>query len=98
MASVKTFFRKCPECGHRFEVKETEKKLENTEAHTEEYDERQGLPPVDTSRYIRQGGVAYTASKKPVTVIRKEYRLTYRCSRCGHEWAEKEVDERQSRG
>jgi len=37
MASVKTVLRKCPECGHRFEVKETGKRLESVERHTEEY-------------------------------------------------------------
>jgi len=92
MASVKTVLRKCPECGHRFEVKETEKRLESVERHTEEYNEP--LPYIfNRAPGHAVAGVTYP-TKKSFSVTMKEYSNSYRCSRCGHEWTETGVEER----
>ncbi len=83
----RTFFKKCPKCGKRFEVRHTSETVEK----------KQTLIPEEKT-YLEPAGVA-AAYPIPQPPIRAEaeveedieedtYTETYRCVRCGNTWTE----------
>ncbi len=80
-----SLFKKCPSCGKRFGVSSEGKKLMDTQMETEE---------TTSAVLVRTGsgrnagtGNPVTSSVK-VTIERMNYETSYRCSKCGHAWAE----------
>lgn len=89
MSEVRTFFRHCPSCGRRFEIRLVSKvRIEDTE----HVDERDGLLSPTKSGMITGPKptpvptVVHDAG--PVTVDMEEFQYTYRCKHCGHQWSE----------
>ena len=99
MSEVGTFFRTCPTCGQRFEIKLVDKKVESTDLHTEEfkhqisalgYGGRSGMR-IDT-------GIRPTEDSKLLTIYMEESQYVYKCYHCGHEWSEKRFKEKRATG
>ena len=87
MSSVRTFFRHCPSCGRRFEVRLVKKESVGEE----------DLPATvrkAAGRYINPAPVLMTEDA-PVVVDIEEFQYTYRCKHCGHEWTEVHETERE---
>jgi DNA-directed RNA polymerase subunit RPC12/RpoP len=79
MSEITTFFRHCPSCGKRFEIRLVGKKLVDEK---EETDERPSAYPPYSPYYndVVEG--------VPMTVDIKEFQYSYRCKHCGHQWSE----------
>lgn len=91
---IRTFFRHCPACGHRFEIHLVGKKLED-----ENVTEAKLTPPT-----LSLGGLAiapdtYTAGQpggfkmleesiQPTIIDAEDFDYTYKCGHCGHVWHE----------
>jgi DNA-directed RNA polymerase subunit RPC12/RpoP len=81
MPDTKTFFRHCPACGRRFEIRLESKKLIRSESYVEPA-EKTPVDPADlTFRVILDEEV-------PTVVNVEEFQYTYKCKHCGHEWSE----------
>ena len=104
MSGVTTYFRHCPSCGRRFEIRLVERDLVKTEKETH-LETRAGYDGASLASQ-RQPGLGQVRSPFPfmsdikvrdpveleekvrVTVSKKEFQYHYRCKHCGHEWAE----------
>jgi len=76
---VRTFFRRCPSCGRRFEIRLVSKKLISSEqigSTVEEITPISAVPPV------------LVESEVPLVVEVDDFRYTYKCKHCGHQWSE----------
>jgi len=76
---VRTFFRRCPYCGRRFEIRLVKKKLigsEQVESKVEQY-----TPVSVTAPVVLESDV-------PMIVEIDEFSYTYKCKHCGHQWSE----------
>ena len=76
---MRTFFRRCPSCGRRFEIKLVNKKLigsEQEESKVEQYTVGSVSDP------------SVLESDVPIVVEIDDFRYTYRCKHCGHQWSE----------
>jgi predicted RNA-binding Zn-ribbon protein involved in translation (DUF1610 family) len=79
LAEVRTFFRRCPSCGRRFEIRLVSKKLigrEEIESKAEQY-----LPVSAADPVVLESTV-------PIIVEVDEFGYTYKCKHCGHQWSE----------
>jgi transposase-like protein len=80
MSTVGTFFLRCPSCGRRFGAKLV------TKAEVDDIDEKETRK--QTERFVR--GIAYqtghTSSEVSEMTDTKEFRYSYKCKHCGHEW------------
>jgi formate dehydrogenase maturation protein FdhE len=79
LAEVRRFFRHCPSCGRRFEIRLVNKKLigsQQIESNMEQY------TPTSTSSPV------VLESNVPIFVEVDDFRYTYRCKHCGHQWSE----------
>jgi transcription elongation factor Elf1 len=79
LAEVKRFFRHCPSCGRRFEIRLVNKKLidsQQIESNVEQYNADSAYPSVALE------------SNVPIVVEIDDFRYTYRCKHCGHQWSE----------
>jgi transcription elongation factor Elf1 len=74
MSEVKVFFRHCPSCGRRFEIRLVSKKLVEEEKDF-----------VDPSSTVLP---TVLTDGMPAIVDTKEFQYAYRCKHCGHEWSE----------
>lgn len=72
---VFTFFRRCPNCGKMFGVRQLEKTLLTDEVHT--YEVR--APPA-SARDVRR--------MESVTEEIRDFRVTFECLKCGHKWSQ----------
>ncbi len=93
MSLVKTFFRHCPNCGRRFEIR-----LVSKQVVTEENESvSAGGTPSSASYGVPSGGGQSTGfvdlhmGSEPVMVDVKEFKYAYHCSHCGHTWTELEI-------
>ncbi len=95
LSSVKTFFRHCPSCGRRFEIRLVKKE----EVDSEELEEnlpRPGLanPIIERAMVtnpvtpVLTGSPIKLSEGEPSIVDIEDFRYTYRCKHCGHEWSE----------
>jgi len=96
VSGITTFFRHCPSCGRRFEIRLVGKSLISTE--TESYPTTRTAHPdvIYPARFQRPGaGPSFTEleEKVKVTVKHEEFQYAYRCKHCGHQWIEKHTDE-----
>jgi len=79
---IRTFFRHCPACGRRFEIRLIKKKLvdrQEVESDAEEYTPATPGPMV-------------LESEVPLVVEVDDFSYTYRCKHCGHQWSEEHFD------
>jgi predicted RNA-binding Zn-ribbon protein involved in translation (DUF1610 family) len=85
--NIESFFRQCPNCGKRFEVKIVGKKLVESESIKENR-------PVNSDYFGGYTGSILTVGQEEPTVVDVEkFQYTYRCKNCGHLWREfKEED------
>ena len=88
MSEITTFFRHCPSCGRRFEIKIVGKKLVDEKQITEE-------EPLSVSPYSRYASFSQYSpafnevmESVPLIVDIKEFRYAYKCRHCGHQWSE----------
>lgn len=96
MSSVKTFFRHCPNCGRRFEIR-----LEGKKLIKEEQVKTVLTPSEQAARTEFMAGPASINSAAPLTVQTgtpiyvdvESFSYTYRCKHCGHEWSEVRQEE-----
>ena len=95
---MREFFRHCPECGRRFHIKLVSKKLVNEKMvsiPTKQIISSQYRYP--GGRYsgggIISGPPTVVIEGKPVIVDVEDFQYLYKCSHCGHEWAEKRTEE-----
>jgi ribosomal protein L37AE/L43A len=94
LSEIRTFFRFCPSCGKRFEIRLVDKKLVG---------DREVQDKTVTKSFKSSGGISgfygprYATLEEgtPVTVYVEEFQYTYKCKHCGHQWTE--VKEEKSR-
>jgi uncharacterized Zn finger protein len=77
LAEVRTFFRHCPSCGRRFEIRLVNKKLIDSE-----------LVKSNVVQYTPASAAVVLESNVPMDVEVDDFRYTYRCKHCGHQWSE----------
>ena len=91
MSGVKMFFRHCPSCGRRFELRLVSKEEIGSEEESLTAKERA------IAQSERKETVQMLDPENPVTLSIpeiqevKEFRYNYRCKHCDHEWSEKAV-------
>jgi len=78
---LRTFFRHCPSCGRRFEIRLVGKEEVDTSEHGENPLRVAGVPEPTLRPLLLE-------DRSPVTVEMEEFQYTYRCKHCGHEWTE----------
>lgn len=107
MPGITTFFRHCPSCGRRFEIRLVGKNLVDVERDT--YSTTRAGDGSGSSFAAQRSGYGNIRSpsqevwdshveleeKVRVTVERKEFRYAYKCKHCGHQWAERRFEETQ---
>jgi predicted nucleic acid-binding Zn ribbon protein len=95
LSGVSTFFRHCPNCGKRFEIRLVSKKLVD-DRKTEQEVKQAALVPggliggatSGEGRAFGMGGVTYVEENVPLTIDVEDFNYTYRCKHCGHAWTE----------
>jgi DNA-directed RNA polymerase subunit RPC12/RpoP len=82
MSEIETFFRRCPNCGKRFEIRLTGKKLVDSEDIPES-------KPV-LGDYFSGGPDSYLElnETEPTYVGVEKFQYAYKCKHCGHQWVE----------
>ena len=91
MSGIKVFFRHCPSCGRRFELRLV--------SRVEISDEEENLTAKESAiaQSERKETVQMLDPETPITLSIpeiqeiKEFRYSYQCKHCGHEWSEKAV-------
>lgn len=87
-----TVFKKCPNCGKRFEVERTGKSVEKKTELVEE--EKTISPQAVVASYSRFPIGTPPMNEAPHVMVDElieedEYTETYKCKHCGHVWTEK---------
>jgi DNA-directed RNA polymerase subunit RPC12/RpoP len=82
MSGIVTFFRHCPSCGRRFEIRLVKKELEKENSRV--------IVPNSPRAWGSRGGTAGIELREdePLLIDVKEFNYSYRCGHCGHEWSE----------
>jgi|SRR5579862_2724639 len=85
--NIESFFRQCPSCGKRFEIRVVGKKLVESESIKENR-------PVSSDYFGGYAGSILVVGQEEPTIVEVEkFQYTYRCKHCGHIWREiKEKD------
>jgi hypothetical protein len=90
MSEIKAFFRHCPACGRRFEIRMVRKKTRNDDTYVSE------IPRSDTATMEVRAlmPLLLDESNEPITIEEEKFSYKYVCKHCGHQWTEtrKEVD------
>lgn len=93
MSEVKTFFRHCPSCGRRFEIRLVSKKSVSSEGFVDKENHLEVAGSSAAGRSARQGAVMEEG--RSFTADVEEFQYEYKCKHCGHEWSEiRETDRR----
>lgn len=94
MSTIGTFFRHCPACGKRFELRLVSKKEVSGEGSHQEVEEKQVVPrPIVAMKGATEmvGLPAVLTVEAPELDQTKEFDMTYKCKHCGHEWTEERL-------
>jgi transcription elongation factor Elf1 len=88
MSELTTFFRHCPSCGRRFEIRLIGKKVVGERHETGE--RPFSYVPYNPSRSFPPYSANYNevTESVPLTVDIKEFQYAYSCKHCGHRWSE----------
>jgi hypothetical protein len=79
---IETFFRRCPNCGRRFEIQLTGKKLIDSRNISESR-------PVNSDYFGGYAGSFLEVGEtEPSIIAVDEFQYAYRCKHCGHQWVE----------
>ena len=89
MSAVRTFFRRCPSCGRRFETRLVSKREVSDEGETKSEDYAVARNGWQESDMLLHGDLI-PAIEVPVVEV-KVLRYDYVCRHCGHEWSEKAI-------
>jgi DNA-directed RNA polymerase subunit RPC12/RpoP len=79
---MRTFFRHCPSCGRRFEIRLGGKNLIKEDRKTAR------VAPSKSIEWSELIEPLTVRAGKPITVDVDSFRYAYRCKHCGHEWSE----------
>jgi hypothetical protein len=82
MSHLRTFFRHCPSCGRRFEIRLLNKQRVGSEAFEEK--EKRFLAVGANVRPMQ----TVVQDDAPSIVYVEEFQYKYKCKHCGHEWSE----------
>jgi DNA-directed RNA polymerase subunit RPC12/RpoP len=85
MSEIKTIFRRCPNCGRRFEIRLIGKKLVGDQLVRSE------VPPPGPESVLLEENV-------PLVIDEQEFQYAYKCKHCGHEWYEKVEKDKEISG
>ena len=88
MSAFRTFFRHCPSCGRRFEIRLVSKREVGDESETwrtKEYAVAMGGRR--ESNLMLEGEHPVTVEVPEIEEVR-EFRYNYKCKHCDHEWSE----------
>jgi len=91
MPEVRTFFRHCPYCKRRFEIRLVSKKLVGSKVDSSEMEEYTVVSP-SVPLVLEQ--------EEPLIHEVDDFSYSYKCKHCGHQWSEerfKEFNERIDR-
>lgn len=90
MSSVRTFFRHCPSCGRRFEIRLVKKERVASEELDEKLERPEDPIVVRGMTPIIPTGPAPTilSNDVPSIVDIEDFQYTYKCKHCAHEWSE----------
>jgi len=91
MSNIETFFRRCPNCGKRFEIRLVSKELIDSESIKEER-------PINSDFFGGYpGSYVQVGETEPVYVDVEKFKYSYKCKHCGHQWVEikEKEDERK---
>ena len=102
MSKRVALLRTCPSCGARFHVKFVNEKLLSSSGKTESVSKDGMMFNVGASAGIwgyPRGKVwsppMGAQEKETFTTLRKEFEDVFRCGRCGHQWSEKHLTEKE---
>jgi predicted RNA-binding Zn-ribbon protein involved in translation (DUF1610 family) len=97
---IRTFFRHCPNCGRRFEIRlVSEKEVDGSEVLSK--NTLPATPPGIVGSGAggtmgRSGGyMMLTNSTNPIVIESRELQDTYKCGHCGHMWTEIREDDKR---
>jgi len=102
LSEVSIFFRHCPSCGRRFEIRLAGKKLVDDKKTTQEVKETAVMPGGLGGTGGMYGGgygmgsYTYVEEDVPLTIEIKDFNYTYKCKHCGHVWTELHEEESKS--
>lgn len=82
MPDVRTFFRHCPSCGRRFEIRLVSKKP------VDEGSFEENIEHVEAPGYGLKTIPLGVEENAPTVVDVEDFQYTYRCRHCGHVWSE----------
>jgi DNA-directed RNA polymerase subunit RPC12/RpoP len=94
VSKVTTFFRHCPACGRRFEIRLIEKKLVDERQDQEIIKHDLMIPNPSSSKFTLPPVVV--EESVPLTIDVTEFQYSYRCKHCGHEWSEKHLEQHET--
>ena len=97
MSEVRSFFRFCPSCGRRFQIKLVSKKLVSERTEATEMKKASVQPtglswppsPHSTPSFV------VVEENVPMTIDIGEFQYTYKCKHCGHVWSETRTEDRK---
>jgi DNA-directed RNA polymerase subunit RPC12/RpoP len=84
---IKAFFRHCPSCGRRFEIRLVGKKLVDSKL-IEEKGGKTLVPIGGPGLGGRVPVVTMVQEGTPSIVEVEDFQYRYKCKHCGHEWSE----------
>lgn len=98
MSELKTFFRRCPNCGRRFEIRLLTRKLLGERIVTTNYERPEGLSTA-FSPAVARGGLFSAPhvleESVPLSIDEQEFKYSYKCKHCDHQWVEVVDNERK---
>jgi uncharacterized Zn finger protein len=97
VSEVKTFFRSCPACGRRFQLRLVNKKHVGTEVVKETLTLGETpLESLNSPAPINYPLPTPLEEGEPILVDIEEFQYTYNCKHCGHVWTEEHDEEHVS--
>lgn len=86
-----TFLKKCPNCGHRFKVERTGKRVMAKKEVVTVEEPTTPMTPMVTERIANEAVVKMSSTPpdtETVAVEEDTYVERFRCDRCGYTWTE----------
>jgi DNA-directed RNA polymerase subunit RPC12/RpoP len=94
---IETFFRRCPNCGRRFEIRLVGKKLVNAESIPESRPVNPDYFGGQVGHGRAMGAYLEVSETEPTIIEVDKFQYAYKCKHCGHQWVEiKEKEYRQA--
>ena len=84
MSELRTFFRHCPACGRRFEIRVTKTQPPEDDS----YDSEVPSSDIESISAKALNPLVLDSANQPLTVEERELSYTYTCKHCGHQWTE----------